>query len=310
MRSLLERPVFGVVAAAMLVILIAGGTVERPAAADWDPRWAAIRVSGDVQARVGDGQPGRQIEPMMILPVGSIVTTGSGGTATLVLGHDTIEVGADTTITLPAPAEGSADTEILQTTGSAVYTVNPGVQRTFEVRTPLLVTLVRGTSFAVSVGAGQAAVNVTEGRVTVSEVNGGRSVDVDAGFTATVDDDDESGISVSESPAGPTGSASQADDPDLDTDDDADPRDADEDGRDDDDDDRDDDDRDDNDRDDNDRDDNDRDDNDRDDNDRDDNDRDDNDRDDNDRDDNDRDDNDRDDNDRDDNDRDDDDDDD
>ena len=278
MRSLLERPVFGVVAAAMLVVLIAGSAVERPAAADWDPRWAAIRVSGDVRTGIGEGQPTRRVEPMMILPIGSVVTTGSGGAVTLVLGHDTIEVGAETTITLPAPADGSADTEILQATGSAVYTVNPGAQRSFEVRTPLLVTLVRGTSFGVSIGEGRATVNVTEGRVTVSEVNGGRSVDVDAGFTATVDDDDEPGISVSESPAGPNGSASQVDDPNLDTDDDAEPRDAEEDGRDEDD-------RDDNDRDDNDRDDNDRDDNDRDDNDRDDNDRDDNDRDDNDRDD-------------------------
>lgn len=95
------------------------------------------------------------------------VQTGENGRVLLVRGSESIMLGPNSRIDLPS-REVNGATNILQSLGSALY--NVGKQQTphFQVDTPFMAAIVKGTTFTVSVDEYEASVTVEEGIVEVA----------------------------------------------------------------------------------------------------------------------------------------------
>ncbi|MBT3929943.1 MAG: FecR domain-containing protein, partial [Rhodospirillaceae bacterium] len=80
--------------------------------------------------------------------------------------------------------------------GKAFFDVDKRPGQDFEVQTPYLAAIVKGTSFSVSVTDQRSRVNVAEGRVGVTALGIGQSVVVGPGQSARVTTQPGSGVST------------------------------------------------------------------------------------------------------------------
>jgi hypothetical protein len=158
--------------------------------------WRVVDAAGVVRV----GGPG--FMPVSLtrdqeLPADAWIETASGR-AVLVRGHETVVVEPNSRIQLPgAPVNGN--TQVLQTLGSALYKIGKQKKPHFQVDTPYMAAVVKGTAFTVTVGDDQAAVAVTEGLVEVS-TPGLEDVEfVRPGFTALVSRENNGEISIERS---------------------------------------------------------------------------------------------------------------
>jgi hypothetical protein len=152
--------------AGWLVVELRGSAFSRPAAAAGD-QWLPLR-------------PGDAVVP------GSMVRTGTDGNLLLANRVDRIRVSPQSELELPKAEAGDAVTRVIHWIGTAFFDVGPRPSRQFEVTTPYLVAVVKGTAFTTTVSTAGSAVKVTEGTVGVTSAKGGASVDVTAGETASV----------------------------------------------------------------------------------------------------------------------------
>jgi hypothetical protein len=146
-----------------------GAAFTRPHDAD-ENQWQALGA-------------GAQLAP------GSVVRTDGSGRMELTNGIDTIRMSPSTEIELPVAKEGDPVTRVIHWIGAAFFQVGkrPGPQ--FEVDTPFIVAIVKGTKFALAVSDAGASIKVSEGVVGVSATAGGPSIDVTAGGSASVSGD-------------------------------------------------------------------------------------------------------------------------
>jgi hypothetical protein len=146
--------------------------------------WRLSEVSGVVRIL----QPGAALAPGtrgQALAVGSTVTTGANGSATIENGAQRIVIAGNSRTTI-APDTGSGMSRILQDVGTALFEVDRRTAPHFRVETPLLAAVVKGTTFTVTAGPQEDVVHVARGLVAVS-ANGGTAMrDVAAGETARV----------------------------------------------------------------------------------------------------------------------------
>lgn len=163
-----------------------GAGFSRPRDAD-DSQWQVLRIDA-------------RIEP------GSVVRTDSSGTMALSNGIDQIRLSPSSEIELPANQKGDPVTRVIHWIGTAFFHVGkrPGPQ--FEVDTPYIVAIVKGTKFTTAVSDAGAAIKVSEGIVGVSATVGGSSIDVTAGGSASV----SAAHSDTVTPGGPSGDAAPA----------------------------------------------------------------------------------------------------
>ncbi len=94
------------------------------------------------------------------------VETGQDGHVVLVNDGDVVTVKANSRIEITGGVAGPL-TKILQSIGNILYQVVPGMDRKFEVHTPYLVSVVKGTTFAVQVTKEFATISLIEGLVEV-----------------------------------------------------------------------------------------------------------------------------------------------
>jgi len=154
-----------------------------PQAADlttWSVTTSAgqVLVSGDGIERVSLRQ-GQEVAP------GSRIRTLDDGRAVLQRGTDVITLRPNTEIVIPA-AQPEFATRLIQTIGDAIYEVTRGPAPHFEVDTPYLAAVVKGTRFAVSSDSSGSSVHVLDGRVLVRNVGDGSSAMVETGRTGHV----------------------------------------------------------------------------------------------------------------------------
>jgi hypothetical protein len=163
-----------------------GAGFSRPGGAD-DAQWQPL-------------QAGAQIAP------GSVVRTGASGSMELKNGIDIIRLSPSSEIELPQRLNGDPVTRVIHWIGTAFFHVGkrPGPQ--FEVDTPYIVAIVKGTKFTTSVSDAGASIKVSEGVVGVSATAGGSSIDVTAGGSASV----SAAHSDAVTPGGPSGDADPA----------------------------------------------------------------------------------------------------
>ena len=146
-----------------------GAAFTRPHEADQN-QWQALGA-------------GAQLAP------GSVVRTDGSGRMELTNGIDTIRMSPSTEIELPLAKEGDPVIRVIHWIGAAFFQVGkrPGPQ--FEVDTPFIVAIVKGTKFTIAVSDAGASIKVSEGVVSVSATAGGPSIDVTAGGSASVSGD-------------------------------------------------------------------------------------------------------------------------
>jgi hypothetical protein len=157
--------------------------------------WRVQRSSGEVWIGHAGAQPVALTSAAVVNP-GDWLRTGPSGRVLLVRGVETILLSPNSTIGVPAQsADGT--TTILQESGSILLQVEKKAQNHFEVETPYLVAVVKGTQFQVSVDRAGSKVDVISGQVEVADLRSGQVALVLPGQIARVLGDGAPGLSLS-----------------------------------------------------------------------------------------------------------------
>ncbi|AUW57076.1 hypothetical protein C1T17_02240 [Sphingobium sp. SCG-1] len=173
------------------------------------PGWKISETSGPVQ--VSHNGMVRVATRSAAVEAGDTVTTGRGGRAVLVRGSEFVMVAPASQLRLPADDQATGFTRVLQDFGSVVFMIKKKMTPHFEVKTPYLAAVVKGTTFTVAVTPKGASVQVLEGAVDVATVDGGAHDLITPGAVALVGANNrfqlqvagETGKRVIDSPAGP-----------------------------------------------------------------------------------------------------------
>jgi hypothetical protein len=172
--------------ALMFASLFFLAAVPAEAAGPASDKWLVTQLSGD--ARVV--HPG--LQPMSLrvngeLAPGDTLLTGRSGRATLVRGADYIIIAPGSELKLPAEPQPTGFTRVVQKLGTLLFKVKHTGIPHFAVDTPMLAAVVKGTTFTVIVDQQRSAVQVIQGAVQVSAIDGGMSRIVEGGRTVFVD---------------------------------------------------------------------------------------------------------------------------
>ena len=145
--------------------------------------WTVQRSSGQV-AIAGSGAQTISFGDKSDLPVGATITTGASGRVMLTRNKEVMTIGSNAVVTIPAD-NMFGYTTILQYAGQVAFDVEKRNVRHFEVQTPFMAAVVKGTRFVVSVNRDGAKVSVSRGLVGVANSNG-QHADIAPGQSAQV----------------------------------------------------------------------------------------------------------------------------
>lgn len=209
-------------AAAIAIVLAAGFVGSAPAqeagqhpnqpaavphgAGDGQENWRVVVVTGPVQARAAQGDWAAVVEGQEFAER-THLEIGESGQLLLFNGRDTIAVSPGAVLVLPDPSAADGVTSVRQDAGSAHYdiesrhssgpplwdagatggaaSIDAAPVERFEVETPYLAAIVKGTTFSVTVTSDRASVSVQDGVVAVRDSETGDTEDVVAGRTGT-----------------------------------------------------------------------------------------------------------------------------
>lgn len=163
-----------------IAALFAGSSASAQEAA-----WQVRKASGEVWVTRGDVQP-VSLAASSIVKAGDSIQTGRNGRVLLVRGEETILVSPNTVVGIPADQKDSRSTTITQQAGEILLEVEKRNVKHFEVTTPYLAAVVKGTQFRVTVADGNSRVDVIRGEVEVADFKSGQYALVLPGQTAKV----------------------------------------------------------------------------------------------------------------------------
>src|SRR6266702_2837766 len=178
---------------ALMAVLILG-TASGAFAAD-DGVWSVSKASGEVWVAT-DGTQQVSLNQEEALKPGDTIRTGRNGRVLLVRGEETILIAPNSMVGVPLEKKNGLSTTILQQAGSILLDVERRNVKHFEVETPYLAAVVKGTQFSVTVGATSTSVDVRRGQVEVSDFKSGQIAQVMPGQTATSFAHGRSGLSL------------------------------------------------------------------------------------------------------------------
>jgi hypothetical protein len=171
---------------AALFIAVGLLALVAPKAAAQDPtRWVVAASQGDATQQAADGAA-LPVAAGAVLAEGVSVRTGADGQLVVAHGNDRMTVSANSAFTIPRDADPATGPSILQTLGTLLFKVEHTPGRRFEVDTPYLAAVVKGTVFTVSIESGAQIVHVAQGAVEVSAALSHDAVLVRPGQTATL----------------------------------------------------------------------------------------------------------------------------
>jgi hypothetical protein len=179
----------------ILTMAFALGAASAALAAD-DGVWSVSKSSGEVWMATTGAQP-VSLKQEEVLKPGDTIRTGRNGRVLLVRGEETILISPNSVIGLPAEKKDGLSTTILQQAGSILLEVEKRNVKHFEVETPYLAAVVKGTQFRVSVNASSTSVDVLRGQVEVADFKSGQIAQVLPGQVATALAHGKSGLSLS-----------------------------------------------------------------------------------------------------------------
>jgi len=157
-------------------------------------QWRVTEVSGSV--RLTENGSSRAAVKGALLASGAVITTGSQARAVLVRGEEYVVVSPGTQLRVPAPDPRNPIVQMIEDFGTAIFKIEKKSTPHFGVGTPYLAAVVKGTTFTVTVGAEGASVQVTEGAVEVSTLDGGASGMLRPGDLASVGANDLYQLSI------------------------------------------------------------------------------------------------------------------
>ncbi|MBN2358521.1 MAG: FecR domain-containing protein, partial [Deltaproteobacteria bacterium] len=163
--------------------------------------WSIATRTGSVQVIKPGAQP-ISVTSVERIEAGDGLVTGPDGRLVLVRGAQTIVVAPNSRMSLPADEGKGLGVRVLQQLGTLLFKVERREAPYFEVETPFLAAIVKGTTFTVRVDALGAAVHVVEGAVQVDARGSNRSTLVGPGQTARVSGDGRGTLSVEGGTAG------------------------------------------------------------------------------------------------------------
>ncbi|MBV9982979.1 FecR family protein [Bradyrhizobium sp.] len=146
--------------------------------------WSVSKSSGDVWVTTTSADA-VSLKQEDVLKPGDTIRTGRSGRVLLVRGEETILIAPNSVIGLPTEKKDGLSTTILQQAGSILLDVEKRNVKHFEVETPYLAAVVKGTQFAVTVNADSTSVEVRRGQVEVSDFKSGQIAQVMPGQVAT-----------------------------------------------------------------------------------------------------------------------------
>jgi hypothetical protein len=161
-----------------------------------DGVWRVSKSSGEVWMTTSGAQQASLTQEEVLKP-GDTIRTGRNGRVLLVRGEETILVSPNSVIGLATEKKDGLSTTILQQAGSVLLEVEKRNVKHFEVETPYLAAVVKGTQFRVSVKATSTSVDVLRGQVEVADFKSGQIAQVMPGQHATAFAQGKPGLSLS-----------------------------------------------------------------------------------------------------------------
>ncbi|RXG97808.1 FecR family protein [Bradyrhizobium zhanjiangense] len=158
--------------------------------------WSVSKATGEVWVATNGAQQ-VSLNQEEALKLGDTIRTGRNGRVLLVRGEETILISPNSVVGLPAEKKEGLSTTIIQQAGSILLEVEKRNVKHFEVETPYLAAVVKGTQFSVTVGAGSTKVSVLRGQVEVSDFKTGQIAQVMPGQVAAVFEHGKPGLSLS-----------------------------------------------------------------------------------------------------------------
>src|ERR1700712_4756445 len=177
--------------AAAFILATASGAF----AAD-DGAWTVDKSSGEVWLTSSGAQPASLKQEELLKP-GDTVRTGRNGRVLLRRGEETMLISPNSVVGMPAEKTEGLSTTIVQQAGSILLEVEKRNVKHFEVETPYLAAVVKGTQFRVTINAGSTSVDVIRGQVEVADFRSGQIAQVMPGQHATSFMDGKVGLSLS-----------------------------------------------------------------------------------------------------------------
>jgi hypothetical protein len=181
---------FSRVFAAAIALVVASSAF----AAD-DGVWVVRKFSGEVWTTNGDVQQASLNADDVLMP-GNTIRTGRNGRVLLVRGEESILIAPNSVVGLPSEKKEGLATTIKQQAGSILLEVEKKNVKHFEVETPYLAAVVKGTQFRVTVTASGAKVDVVRGQVEVADFKTGQIAQVLPGQHATAFASGNAGLSL------------------------------------------------------------------------------------------------------------------
>src|ERR1700681_3565992 len=158
--------------------------------------WSVSKSSGEVWMTTTGAQQ-VSLGQQDVLKPGDTIRTGRNGRVMLVRGEETILVSPNSVVGLPAENSEGLSTTIVQRAGSILLEVEKRNVKHFEVETPYLAAVVKGTQFRVSVDAASTRIDVIRGQVEVADFRSGQIAQVMPGQAATAFAQGKPGLSLS-----------------------------------------------------------------------------------------------------------------
>jgi hypothetical protein len=162
--------------------------------------WSVSRSSGEVWLTAAGASPASLTQQDTLNP-GDTIRTGPNGRVLLTRGEESILISPNSVVGLPTEQKDGLSTTILQRAGSILLDVEKRNVKHFEVETPYLAAVVKGTHFQVTVNAANTRVEVQRGQVEVADFKTGQIAQVMPGQAATSFAKGTAGLSLSGSGA-------------------------------------------------------------------------------------------------------------
>jgi hypothetical protein len=159
-------------------------TASSSALAADDGIWSVSKSSGEVWITATGAQPASLKQEDSLKP-GDTIRTGRNGRVLLVRGEETILIAPNSEIGVPSEKKDGLSTTIQQRAGSILLEVEKRNVKHFEVETPYLAAVVKGTQFSVTIDGASTRVEVSRGQVEVADFKSGQIAQVLPGQAAT-----------------------------------------------------------------------------------------------------------------------------
>jgi FecR protein len=176
----------------MVVVSICGPAVRVFAQ---EAVWRVTKTSGEVWLTSSNVQPVALAGNTIVKP-GDTVRTGPNGRVLLTRGAETMLISANSIVGLPAEKRDGLSTTISQQAGSILLDVEKRNVQHFEVVTPYLAAVVKGTQFRVTIGRNNSQVDVLRGQVEVTDYKTGQYALVNPGQVASTSNRGAGGLSL------------------------------------------------------------------------------------------------------------------